>query len=250
MRETRLKWSTFLIMACRSMLLQASWNFERLQNLGFYYILTPGLQKIHGPVLPAEISTRHMGYFNTHPYLAPLVAGTILRLENRLNAGEESPVGTETYKQMVMAPFAAMGDALFWGGARPFAALIALFFASQGSLWAPVVFLVLFNLPHLSFRFGGLLLGYYQELRAIDTVQRMRLPDLAIRLKEMTVILLGVLCAYLAYKGCDHQEIPAYWGFVLLPVIFLYAFLSRKGFSTLFLVLLTTFSLLLLGVLF
>jgi PTS system mannose-specific IID component len=167
MKEIRLSWLTFLRMYLRSFLLQASWNFEKLQNLGFVYLILPGLRNIYGDEIPADICQRHGAYFNTHPYFAPLVAGTTLRLETLSIAGVEPAVDAETYKKMVMAPFAAMGDALFWGGVRPLAALVGLLIASQGSLWAPVVFLVLFNLPLVLFRGAGLILGYFQVLRAI-----------------------------------------------------------------------------------
>ncbi len=250
MNESRMTWLTFLRIYLRSFLLQASWNFEKLQNLGFYYMVLPGLRCIYGENIPLEVQQRHVTYFNTHPYFAPLVAGTVLRLEARQLSGEKSDVDSDTYKKMVMAPFAAMGDALFWGGVRPLAAVVGLLVASQGSLWAPVVFLVLFNVPHLVFRGSGLVLGYTQELKAIETVQKCRLPDLAIRLKESTTILIGVLCAYLSYKGCVHQEISAVWGFVLLPIVLLFAWLTHKGVTSLFLVLLTTTSLLLLALLF
>lgn len=250
MKEARIAWTTFLRMYLRSFLLQASWNFERLQNLGFFYLILPGLHAIYGDEIPEDVRLRHSSYFNTHPYLTPLVAGTILRLESKRFAGVDTAVDSESYKNMVMAPFAAMGDALFWGGVRPLAALIGLLFASQGSLWAPVVFLVLFNLPHLMFRGSGLVLGYVQELRSIETVQKWRLPDLAVRLKESTTVLIGVLCAYLSFKGCEHQDISAIWGFVLLPIVLLFAWLTHKGVTSFFLVLLTTSSLLLLALLF
>ncbi|MEJ2519359.1 MAG: PTS system mannose/fructose/sorbose family transporter subunit IID [Desulfuromonadales bacterium] len=246
----RLNSLTFFRIGMRSFLLQASWNFEKLQNLGFFYMILPGLRGLYGDALSADICQRHLGYFNTHPYFAPLVAGTILRLETRISLGEEPAVDVETYKKTVMAPFAAMGDALFWGGVRPLAALIGLLIASQGSLWAPVVFLLLFNVPHLFCRCSGLFLGYLQDLRAIETVQKCRLPDLAIRMKESTTILIGVLCAYLSYKGCEHQDIPAFWGFVVLPVVLLFAWLAHKGISSMFLVLVTSSSLLLLALLF
>jgi PTS system mannose-specific IID component len=250
MQEIRIPWPTFLHMYLRSFLLQSSWNFEKLQNLGFFYLILPGLRSIYGDEIPAEVRQRHSAYFNTHPYFAPLVAGTTLRLETSRFVGEESEVDCDTYKNMVMAPFAAMGDALFWGGVRPLAALVGLLIASQGSLWAPVVFLVLFNLPHLFFRGSGLLLGYTQELKAIETVQKCRLPDLAIRLKESSTVLIGVLCAYLSYKGCEHQALSAIWGFVLLPIVLIFAWLTHKGVTSFFLVLLTTSSLLLLALLF
>ena len=250
MKEMRLGGLTLLHIYLRSFLLQASWNFEKLQNLGFFYLILPGLRCIYGDEIPAEVRHRHGAYFNTHPYFAPLVAGTILRLEARSHAGEDLAVDAETYKNMVMAPFAAMGDALFWGGIRPLAALVGLMIASQGSLWAPVVFLTLFNLPHLLLRGSGLLLGYFQELRAIELVQKCRFPDLAIRLKESTTVMIGVLCAYLSYKGCEHQSLSAAWGFVLLPVVLLFAWMAHKGVTSLFLVLLTTSGLLLLALLF
>jgi PTS system mannose-specific IID component len=250
MHRLHLDWLTFLRIYLRSFLLQASWNFEKLQNLGFYYMILPGLQNIYGPDVPEDTRRQHTDYFNTHPYFAPLVAATTLRLEKDSCAGDGPAVDAETYKSMVMAPFAAMGDALFWGGVRPLAALIGLLIASQGSLWAPVVFLLIFNLPHLFFRGAGLILGYVKELRAIETVQKCRLPDLAIRLKESTTILIGVLCAYLSFKGCEHQELSAVWGFFTLPIVLLFAWLAHKGVSSLFLVLLTTSSLLVLALLF
>lgn len=228
----------------RSFLLQASWNFDRLQNLGFLYMVSPALRMIYGPVLPPELLKRYTTYFNTHPYLAPLVAGTALRLEVTAQAGDELNVEVDTFKKMVMAPYAAMGDSLFWGALRPLAAIVGLLLAVQGFLWAPVVFLLLFNLPHLLFRSGGLVLGYTQGLRSIETVQKLHLPDLAVRFKEGSVILLGVLCAYLAYQGCDHQEISLAWGGALLPVVLLFAWLAHKGVSSLFLILITTASLL------
>ena len=94
------------------------------------------------------------------------------------------------------------------------------------------------------------MLGYVQELRAIETIQKLRLPDLAIRLKESTTVLVGVLCAYLSFKGCEHQELSAGWGFIQLPIVLFFAWLAHKGVTSLFLVVLTTSSLLLLALLF
>jgi PTS system mannose-specific IID component len=243
-------WLPLLKTFFRSYLLQSSWNFERLQNLGFLFMLLPGLRHIYGSRIPDEVLDRHKEYFNTHPYFAPMVAGATLRMESTLAAGEESQVDVASFKKMVMAPFAAIGDSLFWGGIRPLAAIIALFMAIQGSLWAPLVFLILFNLPHLLCRGGGLLLGYFGGLRAIESIQRFHLPDLSVRCKEGSIILLGVMCAYLAHKGCNLQEIPSCWGFVILPVVLLFARFARQGISSLFLILVTTTSLLALALVF
>lgn len=108
----------------------------------------------------------------------------------------------------MMAPYAAMGDAFFWGGVRPLAAAIGLFFAARGSYWASAALLLCFNLPHLYFRLGGFFRGYREGPKIIETIQRWHLPDLAIRLKEATVILLGGLCATWLYLGLAREGTP------------------------------------------
>ena len=234
-----------LLRGCaRSVLQQGSWNFERMQNLGFLYQMMPGLRWLYGPNPPAEVLQRYTEYFNTHPYMASWVAGTTLRLEEKQLAGETLPVDATAFRNMVMAPYAAMGDALFWGAIRPLAAVIGLLLAVHGHLWAPLVVLVLFNVPHLLVRGGGWLLGYTMELRSVELLQRLRLPDVALRLKEGTIILLGVLCALLAARGCEHQELAPFWGVALLPVILCFAGLARRGVSSFSLVIITTVGLL------
>jgi PTS system mannose-specific IID component len=244
MTPARLSWGVLLRGCGRSFLHQASWNFERMQNLGLAYQLLPGLRRLYGGEPPVEVLQRHTEYFNTHPYLASWVAGTMLRLEEKQLAGETPVVDAATFRGMVMAPYAAMGDALFWGALRPLAAVVGMFLAFQGVMWAPLVLLLLFNVPHLVFRCGGWLIGYLQELRSVELLQRLRLPDAAIWLKEGTAILLGVLCAFLAERGCEHQDIASLWGLVLLPVVLLFAWLARRGMTSFSLVIMTTASLL------
>jgi len=243
-------WLAVLRGCCRSFLHQASWNFERMQNLGLLYQLLPGLRYLYGGSLPADVLLRYTGYFNTHPYLSPWVAGTVLRLETRRRDGETPAVDAAAFQSMVMAPYAAIGDALFWGGLRPLAAVVGLFLAVQGVVWAPLVMLGLFNLPHLLCRSCGWLIGYVQELRSVELLQRLRLPDVATWLKEGTVILLGVLCACLAARGCEHQELDPLWGLALLPAVLLFASLSRRGVSCFAMVITTAVGLLALAVVF
>ena len=54
--------------AWRSMLLQASFNYERMQASGWLYGLLPALKKIHTNKRDlARAMKGHMGFFNTHP---------------------------------------------------------------------------------------------------------------------------------------------------------------------------------------
>ncbi len=238
MSAGRLTKKTLAKVLWRSFFLQASWNFERLQSLGMLFAIAPALRIIHQGEALAAACRRHLDYFNTHPFMASPVLGTILYLEERSDDPQRAEM--MEFRRMVMAPYAAMGDALFWGGLRPVAAGVALFFAARGSLWAPVVFLVLFNVPHLWLRISGLVRGYADGLKVVETIQRRRLPDLAIRLKEGMVVLLGALCAYLTFLTLRQEEVPTALGFLAVPVVLLGGRLIAKGVSTLLLVLTTS----------
>ena len=79
----RLPASFLLRTFLRSLVLQASWNFERLQSLGALYVLAPALQLYYQGSDRVVAFKRYLGYFNTHPYLAPAVLGAILNLEEK-----------------------------------------------------------------------------------------------------------------------------------------------------------------------
>lgn len=237
MERARLPAGVLAKVFLRSFLLQASWNFERLQSLGVLYAMAPALRFLYRGEELVAAGRRHLEYFNTHPFMASPVLGAILDLEQRRSRGEAQEVEVQDFKRMVMAPYAAIGDAFFWGAIRPLAAGVALFFAFKGSLWAPVLYLLLFNLPHLWFRVVGLLQGYSLGLRIVEIVQRHRLPDLAVRLKEMTVVLLGGLSAYLTFFSLKGEGLSAGWGLAVVPVVVLLSGLSRQGISVLLMVL-------------
>jgi PTS system mannose-specific IID component len=221
----------------RSFLLQASWNFERLQSLGFLYALAPALRRLYRREELAEAARRHLEYFNTHPFLAAPVIGCTLELEERRSRGEAEPVGAEAFKRMVMAPYAAIGDGLFWGAIRPLAAVAALALAFRGVLWAPLLFLLLFNLPHLWCRAAGLAQGYTRGVGVVEAVQRRRLPDVAVRLKQAMVLLLGGVCAGQVFSALRQAEASPLWGVTAVPLVLLLGGLSRRGVSPLLLTL-------------
>lgn len=74
----------------RSTFLQGSWNFERMQNLGWAYTLIPAIKKLYtkkeDQIAALE---RHLEFFNTHPYVAAPVMGVTLALEEERANGVE-----------------------------------------------------------------------------------------------------------------------------------------------------------------
>ncbi|MCG6326462.1 PTS system mannose/fructose/sorbose family transporter subunit IID, partial [Vibrio alginolyticus] len=138
-------------MAWRSLLLQASFNYERMQASGWLYGLLPALKKIH--TNKADLSKAmqgHMGFFNTHPFLVTFVMGLVLAME-RSNQNINSIQST---KIAVGAPMGGIGDAMFWLTLLPICGGIGADLALQGSIMGAVFFFVLFNAVHFGLRFG------------------------------------------------------------------------------------------------
>ncbi|HAD03762.1 MAG: hypothetical protein A2091_12060 [Desulfuromonadales bacterium GWD2_61_12] len=222
----------------RSLLLQASWNFERLQGLGALYVMAPALRYLYRDEDLVRAYGRHTEYFNTHPFLAPAVLGATLHLEAAAASGEAVEFPVSEFKTLLASPCAAMGDAFFWGGLRPLAAVVALFFALNGSLWAPLVLLILFNLPHLYCRLRGLQLGLKLGVGIAGELPRYDLPDWAVRLKQVTVLLLGVLCAFVTVTTLSGTDGPhLVYVLLLLPALAAVGWLCRLSVSPLLLML-------------
>lgn len=229
----------------RLLVLQGSWNFERLQGLGFYYALLPALRVLYRGEEFREVARKHLGYFNTHPFMAPLVAGAVLKLEEEKAAAAPVVVDTSEFKEMVAAPYAAIGDALFWGGMRPLAAGVSLLFAAKGLLWAPLVFLLLYNLVPSWFRTVGFIRGYRKGVRSVEFIQRRRLPDWAIHTKETAIVVLGGFSAFLVFQHFQQLHLAPWLGLLVLVPIILLGLVARRGVSTLCLTLLSAIVILL-----
>ena len=244
----KIGWQTRLHVWLRLLLLQTSWNYQRMQGLGFLFAILPGLRKIYSEDKMRAASIRHAGYFNTHPYLAPLVAGAVLKLEEeRAIHGEDRSIDIDDFKEIVAAPYAAIGDALFWGGLRPLAAAVTLFFAIKGIIWAPLIFLLLYNLVPFWFRIVFFEYGYRHGIQSVDFIQEHNLADWAIHTKEAAVVVLGGLCAFLVFFHLTEQQLPTWPGLLTLIPMVLLGLGARKGLSTLLLIFLTCLTIVIIG---
>lgn len=183
-----------LRVAFRSFFLQASWNYKGMMNMGFLYAIQPGLDLIHpeGPSREAAYS-RHLEYFNTNPYFSPIVMGVTLELEERLARGEIAEDIIHDTKEGLMTACAAIGDGFFWGAWRPFVAVVALALAFSNYLATPIVFLVLYNIPALYFRFQGIFWGYRLGTDVIRLLRRFQIQRARLALRYATIALLCYL---------------------------------------------------------
>lgn len=158
----------------RSNLFQGSWNFERMQGLGFAYAMVPVIKRLYPDPNSLERKAaikRHLEFFNTQPFVgAPILGVTIAMEEERANGKEIDDAAINGIKVGLMGPLAGVGDPIFWGTVRPVFAALGAGIALTGSLLGPILFFVLFNLVRLAARYYGVTYGYKKGL---DVVQDM-----------------------------------------------------------------------------
>lgn len=178
-------------MAWRSLLLQASFNYERMQASGWLYSLLPALQKIHTNRRDlARAMKGHMGFFNTHPFLVTFVMGIILAMERT----KQNVNSIQSTKLAVGSPLGGIGDAMFWLTLLPICGGIGASLALQGSILGAVIFILLFNVFHFAIRFGLAHYAYRMGVAAIPLIKsNTRKVGHAASIVGMTVI--GALVA-------------------------------------------------------
>ncbi|WP_027108987.1 PTS system mannose/fructose/sorbose family transporter subunit IID [Lacticigenium naphthae] len=155
-------------MVWRSLLLQSSFNYERMQGGGWTYSLIPGLKKIHTNDHDLSNALQdHMQFFNTHPFLITFVQGVILAMEEN----KEKRETIRGIKVALMGPLGGIGDALFWLTLLPITGGIAASLSAEGNVAGPIIFLVAFNLVHFFLRFFLMHYGYGMGTRAITVLK-------------------------------------------------------------------------------
>ncbi len=156
-------------MVWRSLFLQASFNYERMQAAGWLYGILPGLKKIHKNKEDLSKSMEHnLEFFNTHPFLITFVMGIILSLE-------QQKADTNTIRAVrvaAMGPLGGIGDALFWFTLVPITAGITANMAINGSLAGPILFLIIFNVVQFIVRFWLMHWSYNLGSKAIDILTK------------------------------------------------------------------------------
>ncbi|MFV0552757.1 MAG: PTS system mannose/fructose/sorbose family transporter subunit IID [Anaerorhabdus sp.] len=156
-------------MVWRSLFLQMSFNFERMQAAGWLYGILPGLEKIHTDKEDLALSMGHnLDFFNTHPFLVTFVMGIVLSLEQ-----QKADVTTiRAVRVAAMGPLGGIGDAIFWLTLVPIAAGIGANLSLEGNILGPILFLVLFNAVQFGVRYGLMYWSYDLGSKAIEALTK------------------------------------------------------------------------------
>lgn len=139
---------------------QATWNYERMHNVGFAYTLAPIIRKLYKSKEDRKHALeRHLEFINTHPYLHAPIVGVVMALEEeKANGTEIDDMAIQGVKIGMMGPLAGVGDPIFWGTLRPIIGAFAASLALTGSIMGPLLFFILWNIIRVAF------MWYTQEL--------------------------------------------------------------------------------------
>lgn len=180
----------------RSNFLLGSFNFERMQSIGFCVSMLPVLRKLYqGDELKAAMK-RHLEFFNTQPFLATPIMGIIAAMEEKKANGAE--IGEDTIsgvKVGLIGPLAGVGDPIFWGTLRPVLAALGAGIALTGSIAGPLLFFVLFNVIRLATNYFGVKYGYEKGTELVNEVGGNRMRYLTEGSSVLGLLVMGALVA-------------------------------------------------------
>lgn len=186
----------------RCLFLQAAWNRRGMQNLGFAFAIDPALRALYPDAARREEAlSRHLRFFNCHPYMAAAIVGGAIHHEERVAAGAAPEGQPLRYKQTLQGPLAALGDGFFWTALRPFFGALAAVGALAAGWPAVVAVIVLYNAIHLALRIRLFRAGYAAGDGVVGEIARLGLPLASERLRAGAAVLCGVAAALVAARA-------------------------------------------------
>nr|WP_147675317.1 PTS system mannose/fructose/sorbose family transporter subunit IID [Numidum massiliense] len=158
----------------RSFQMEFSWNYERQMNLAYTYAMIPVLKKLYKKKEElAQALQRHMEFFNTTPHIVTMMLGISTAMEEQhVKDKNFDPDTINNVKASLMGPLAGLGDSFFWGTLRLIATGIGTSLALQGNILGPILFLLVFNIPHILLRYVLTGLGYKMGTGFLQRLQK------------------------------------------------------------------------------
>ncbi|EGO65937.1 PTS mannose transporter subunit IID [Acetonema longum] len=193
-QEKSLTKSDLFKMFIRSNFHQGSWNFERMQALGYCFSMAPVIKRLYQGEDRVTALKRHLEFFNTQPFVtAPILGITAAMEEERANGADIDDGAINGMKVGLMGPLAGVGDPVFWGTLRPLVAALGASLALGGSITGPILFFLLFNVVRLAIRWYGIEYGYKKGTDVVKDVAGNRLQKLTEGAAILGLFVLGAL---------------------------------------------------------
>jgi PTS system mannose-specific IID component len=163
----------------RSMALEANFNFETWQNTGFAFAIMPVLKKLYATKeAMSQALKRHLQFFNTSTYGSTLIIGITAAMEEQNSRDKNFDAESiNAIKLGLMGPLAGVFDSLFWGTLKVIAAGVGVSLALKGNIAGPILFLLIFNVPHLLLRYNLTFIGYRAGTRFLQKLAKSNVMD-------------------------------------------------------------------------
>lgn len=218
MSEKKLTKKDLFSMFIRSNFLLGSFNFERMQSVGFCVTLIPAIKRLYEGDDQKKALKRHLEFFNTQPFIAAPIMGVTAAMEEQKANGIPIDDGSISgVKVGLMGPLAGVGDPIFWGTARPVIAALGASIALTGSIVGPLLFFIMFNAIRLATKWYGLKYGYEKGTEIVSDMSGNKLQKLTEGASILGLFVMGALvCKWTSinvplvvssYKGPDGKMI-------------------------------------------
>ncbi|MBE5099793.1 mannose/fructose/sorbose PTS transporter subunit IID [Priestia aryabhattai] len=193
--EKRLTKKDIFSMFIRSNFLLGSFNFERVQAMGYCYVMIPAIKRLYGPGAQRNAALkRHLEWFNTHPWIsAPIFGVTAAMEEEMANKKDFDEKAISGMKIGLMGPLAGVGDPIFWGTLRPVLAALGASLALGGNIAGPLLFFILINAIRLSTKYYGLKYGYLKGTEILKDLVGNRIQKLTEGASILGLFVMGAL---------------------------------------------------------
>jgi len=179
-----------------SFFLEPSWNYERMQALGYLYSILPALKVIYKDEEKLKEAARvHLEFFNTNPFFAPILMGINIATE------EERPGDWDLVRAIktgLMGVFAGLGDSLIYlviGAVLLILGSTYTLLATESAMFAyiPLLVIVIFNAIFIPFRLMGLNFGYKRGLRITESFKAEKVKGIRSIFEWLAVVSIGAV---------------------------------------------------------
>jgi PTS system mannose-specific IID component len=166
---------------------QIGWNYERMQGLSYCFSMIPVLKKLYkDPEDMKKALKMHLQFFNTNPYLAPMILGVDSAIEEKEGLkSEDAIVGVKTG---LMGPFAGVGDTIFGVIAGTVFGSIAAYMGLNGIATGVLIWFI-YNLCRIAVTYWFIGAGYSQGIKIVANVGgKMKSLTAAANILGLTVV--------------------------------------------------------------
>ena len=184
-------------MYARSTFLLGSFNFERMQSMGFCVTMMPAIKRLYSAKEErAAALKRHLEFFNTQPWIGSAIMGVTAAMEEqRANGAAIDDGAISGVKVGLMGPLAGVGDPIYWGTARIILAALGASLAATGSIIGPLLFFIGINVIRILTRWYSMKYGYEKGTEIVSDMEGGQLQKLTTGASILGLFVMGGLVA-------------------------------------------------------